>query len=751
MIAALIQIDGYDPVAAAAVTLYASSVDDDRVCHLNGQTWLPALSTLPALRYDLFDGDFSGRISTPQASLALGTEDWPNFARYLLADARVRLWTGEPGDAWASWTLRFDGRAQSQPTIRDGVAALTIAVDDRWLDKPLLSTYAGTTGIEGEAAMKGQVKPLALGAPRYVPGVLIDSVNNVIQLSAYGLIEGVEQAMEKLARFGASLGDHASYAALIAASVPAGQWATCKASGLVRHGAPPAGRLSYQVQGDKAGPDGWARLPGKVIRRIALLAGGSGKIDDASLNNLDTARPWTVSIYQDRQATARELIQRIAASVNAVAGVDWLGKLFVVPVGFGTSSLTLDATGAALPPVASVEQLDIAAPFWKLAIGAEPTWSVHALSDVAFTALLVERGRYSASETYREGHIVDLADGSVWLYINATPTSGNAPPAWPTTSNAWWSNLSPPTNLGNLTGNLDNIADGSTYAKPLATQLTSGQVKLAVAGSGAKLGDSRNAPNIVSNNLSYKFTGTISYTSAAGSPATATISVTAGDVKSGVTVSYNAMSANVTGTGGTSVQYYLYVDDPTNAGGAQTLIATTTALDIYSSSGRVYIGEVLVAFPTSGSGGGSGGGGGGTCVWEEAWVETQRGAICAADIVPGDMLRVLADDRLGLAWQECESNEPAIEFSYRITSRALAFEVTVSQSTPISLRDGSVIAVADIDGHELPLSADDALWWEECCVEPLGPRPVRKIRCGQKTYAAGDVAGRNILTHNPKP
>ncbi len=457
MSAVLIQIDGYDPVAGAPVTLRASSVDDDRVCHLNGVVWWPALATLPPLRYDFFDGAFGGKIETPQSSLALAVEAWPDFGRYILADARIRLWTGEAGDAWGSFLLRKDGRLSSQPTMANGKASVSFAVDDRWLDTPLLTTYAGTTGAEGEAAQKGQPKPLAVGAPRYVPGQLVDSINSVVQLSAYGEIEGVEVALERLVRFEASIGDYASYAALAAATIPAGKWATCLAEGFVRHGAPPAGKLSYLVKGDKAGPDGWVRLPGSVIKRIALLSGGAGKINEASVAALDAARPWNISVYQGEQTTARELIQRIAASVNAVAGVDWLGKLFIAPVAFSAPLMTLDATGAALPPVESVEQLAIDAPFWRLAIGAEPTWAVHALSEVA--GVYVDRGRYDPDESYRDGHIVDLADGSRWRYINAAASTGNAPPAPPATSNAWWDRLTPPTEFADIPGLDDELKE----------------------------------------------------------------------------------------------------------------------------------------------------------------------------------------------------------------------------------------------------------------------------------------------------
>jgi hypothetical protein len=433
----LIQIDAYDPVPASAVTLYASSVDDDRVCHLNGQTWRPAIDKLPTLRQDRFDGNFAGNIEAPSSEITLAIEPWPDLARYSFTDARFQLWSGNAGDAWGSWTKRFDGRVSAQPNIADGLARIAFAVDDRWLDGALLDTYEGTTGAEGSASQEGIAKPLALGRPRFVPGVLIDQTNTVTQLSN-GLIEDVEVAFEKLSRFSASIGDYASYAALVAASIPPGRWATAKAVGMVRHGAPFNGKAAYHVKGDKSGPDGWARLPGEIIRRLAWLSGGSLKLDDSSLDALDVARPWNISLYLDQQTTAREQIQRVAASVNAVANVNFLGKLFASPVDAGLLSspiLTLAADGSALPAVASVEQVPMGVPWWKLGIEAERAWSPYALSEVAFTGELVMRGEYDAGTTYREGDIVyQPADGREYLYINPTPTSGNAPP-----NGSYWS------------------------------------------------------------------------------------------------------------------------------------------------------------------------------------------------------------------------------------------------------------------------------------------------------------------------
>ncbi|MHB1872292.1 MAG: phage tail protein, partial [Steroidobacteraceae bacterium] len=128
----------------------------------------------------------------------------------------------------------------------------------------------------------------------------------------------------------------------------------------------------------------------------------------------------------------------------------------------------------------------------------------------------------------------------------------------------------------------------------------------------------------------------ITYTASAGSPATATISVSAaqilGMLTAGALVSYNASSASVTGTGGTSPTYYLYYIDPAYTGGTQTLYATTNGNDLRQQLGIVYIGSVVVAFPTSGSGGGSGGGG--LCVTERMFIRRGRRAV---DAIAGEI------------------------------------------------------------------------------------------------------------------
>ena len=124
---------------------------------------------------------------------------------------------------------------------------------------------------------------------------------------------------------------------------------------------------------------------------------------------------------------------------------------------------------------------------------------------------------------------------------------------------------------------------------------------------------------VFSANLGYKFTGSITYSATSTS---ATISVGAGNLVMGsTTIAYSAMSATVSGTASTSVDFQLYVQEAsaTNSatwGGSKTLVATSTSINVLNDDRNVRIGGVTgrvsrPAAPAAGRGGGGSGGGGG--------------------------------------------------------------------------------------------------------------------------------------------
>lgn len=267
-----------------------------------------------------------------------------------------------------------------------------------------------------------------------------------------------------------------------------------------------------------------------------------------------------------------------------------------------------------------------------------------------------------------------------------------------------------------------------------------------VAGSGAQVGDQRNLLPILSAGAQAVWQNlSITYTSAAGSPARATISVSAAQIlglqNAGATVGYNASSANVTGTGGTVPTYFLYYIDPAYSGGTQTLHATTTGNDLRQQLGIVYIGSLAVAFPTSGTGGGSGGGG--LCVTERMFIRRGRRAV---DAIAGEIFDCADFPTRGL-----ERFERALlsmdlgesECVHLIADDGCDLECSVT--TPFDLLDGGEALAPDMLGERVLTDCGIARIVE---VLPIGAHKVCRMHFGGISFAAGLHADRRIYSHN---
>lgn len=422
-------------------TVRASSANDRAICGLGGVVWEPCLTQAPSLALSLFNGDFGNAIEPGSARLPLNMDTLKKG--YPLADecdwsgAPVTIYIGRSGDAWP-WTQIFAGRV-SDYARQAQTLALAAEVDSEPFDADQLpATYAGTGGAEGGADLKNKVKPLVIGWAMNVEPVLIDAVNNVYQFHGYGAIEAVTALYERGSDFGASVGDFAGYAALVAATIPPGRWGTCLAAGMVRLGAPAYGVITGDVKGHKVGGT-TPRLTGAIIQALATIAGvNPALIETATLTALDTASPYNANLVLTDQASFADTARGLVLPLNAQAGVSLMGTFFAAKVDLAASpALTLDAQGKALPQVVDATESKTSPPYARMIFGANRSWRVHSYDEIATYATLVQRGDYSGTETYREGNIVQN-QGSSWLYVNPTPTSGNAPPTLPTTSNAYW-------------------------------------------------------------------------------------------------------------------------------------------------------------------------------------------------------------------------------------------------------------------------------------------------------------------------
>lgn len=205
-----------------------------------------------------------------------------------------------------------------------------------------------------------------------------------------------------------------------------------------------------------------------------------------------------------------------------------------------------------------------------------------------------------------------------------------------------------------------------------------------------------------------------------------------------------------------STIYYVFGD--VDALGDNTPVFGTTtvygdALNSATHPNRVFLGTITTpAQGGSSSGGGSGGGyggGGAGCPWASAYVHTITGWRRAEDIEPLDEVAVLADDGSGLGgFARVTANVASEQPCFTIRGEVSGVELTVSESTPITLRDGSIINVTEIDGHELPFEDNSGFRWEPCTIRYAGVLTVQHISCGGKTFSAGNAEYAGILTHN---
>jgi hypothetical protein len=127
---------------------------------------------------------------------------------------------------------------------------------------------------------------------------------------------------------------------------------------------------------------------------------------------------------------------------------------------------------------------------------------------------------------------------------------------------------------------------------------------------------------------------------------------------------------------------------------------------------------------------------------------TQDGLVLASEVEPGQMMLVLTEDNSETTWMPCQANRHAVSYSYKLTSENGA-ELICSETTPITLRDGSYTYPQHVDGHELPIWTNDKLEWQKCWAEPIGFADVQRISVHSRIYAAGmDPTGDLIFTHN---
>jgi hypothetical protein len=479
---------------------------------VGGFQWEPVVTTRPQQSIELFTLTLDGKVQTGKCSFAFN----PRQIR-AVPNAENLYWDGAPIVINCEGPLEgptaipeFVGRVESSLFDKDrGIITINASVSDNLIDCNLLTlSFNGDGASGGAATKKGTWRPAGFGTVYNIEPVWFDLTRNIGQVDGYGNTLGIDWLGEGLSSFGASVGDYATYAALAAAidahAVPPGRWATCIAEGLVGLGAPPTGVITCHARFGFTKSGAW-------MQRILQIHAGidTSLIDTASFTALDTAVNRPIGYWTADQRNVKDLLQAIARGANATPIITFQGKVAVTRIATTGAAFSLDRAGGGAPRVLSWRPGAPSAPFYKLFARAARPARVLTFGEVNYVDTILPRGLYNSATVYRAGNTIETIDGTGYLFINATPSSGHLPPtgtlppAAPA-ADAYWQQVSPPayTDRGDFVlgrtyyqGNIVSLSDGSRYlfinsgsdnanAPPNATywQLYTGQTNAQIVG-----------------------------------------------------------------------------------------------------------------------------------------------------------------------------------------------------------------------------------------------------------------------------
>ncbi|MCG5241864.1 hypothetical protein [Azospirillum doebereinerae] len=221
----------------------------------------------------------------------------------------------------ADFATLFDGAAE-QLVLGDEIA---VELRDLLvlLDVPASrGQFGGAGGIDGTSELKGREKPWLVGRRRQIEPVLIDAVRNVYMVDPLGF-SALLAARDMGVLYSGTVNDYASYAALIAATIPGTGIATAKAAGLIRLGQKPNGRFTVDAEGVKVAGSWISRFADIVQHLVTSMTTvtAAGR-DAASFSAFNTLQPAVLGYWCDgaNVPQVRAVIDELAGSVGAYWG-----------------------------------------------------------------------------------------------------------------------------------------------------------------------------------------------------------------------------------------------------------------------------------------------------------------------------------------------------------------------------------------------------------------------------------------------
>ena len=279
---------------------------------------------------------------------------------------QIRILLGDPKGAIGDFGEILNGTMEDVQWT-DQIFSFNVANRTNILDTPVQeNTFLGDgTEAEGNADLKGQLKPLLYGIKRNFEPVLLDEGRQV-----YALHEGSIDSVLGVFDRGSALTNEGDITTL---SLPAlrnwtpegGKFITDLAGGNIRLGATPDGPLTVDAQGDDTG--GFVKKAGEIIERILITKGPlvAGDIDAATLATFNTDRAGDAGVFLLGGRRILALLQNWTQGLGAIWFFDRAGKFQLKVLKFSTSVATIEDKDL----VGSPKRVQTAPPVWQVRTG----------------------------------------------------------------------------------------------------------------------------------------------------------------------------------------------------------------------------------------------------------------------------------------------------------------------------------------------------------------------------------------------
>jgi hypothetical protein len=326
---------------------------------LSNQEFQGTLKTPLAFHRTIVSGDAFGAMSSGYGEIELQNDDGNYdaiFQTTTIDGRRVLVRTGQASQTGPDWIpqsydtfpVLFDGIAEDWH-LDDATLRITIRDNAFKLDVPASpNVYGGTGGADGTADMAGKRKPRAFGqltpdsgSGGNVSPPLIDPTNLVYQVND-GAVSTIPNVYDSGFALTGPTADFASYAALIAATIPDGSYATAKAVGMFRLGSIAFGTITCDTLGDASGT-GYINDTASIGRRL-ISSSLVTQVDEGAFLTVTAAQPAAVGYYLglDENKTVRQALDELFGGIGGWCGFRRDGTLdcgiFVAPTGTAVAS-----------------------------------------------------------------------------------------------------------------------------------------------------------------------------------------------------------------------------------------------------------------------------------------------------------------------------------------------------------------------------------------------------------------------------